>query len=349
MTATDRSSRRVTQPRGNRADSNRPTKPVSVRRTSKSTKAGDLPVMARVSTYGVSPQLKKPGRKVRRRFDILVDSHGAEMRLPALPRIGMDWRLLSLVLVVALGFGLYQALTLPLFRLQAAQVSGLEHVPSSQVEQALDLEGKLVFTLNPEEIKEELLSTFPEFSQVEVLVGLPNTVQITVTERTPVLVWRMSGKSNLVDVDGMPFSLRENYPVIDLPVVHAEEFVKTQAMPELTEEDLSFLEQLFGQLPPELLVKPGNVALISPKMVQAVLQLNEVAPLGSSLIYTTEHGLGWQEQAGWFVYLGDAEDIHMKYLVYEALWEHLQNEGLMPSYISVENVHAPYYRLSEEP
>lgn len=348
MTATGRSSKRIMEPRRKRADANRPTKPVSLRRTTKGTKAGDPPVMARASTYGVSRSPTKPRRKVKRRFDVLVDSQGAEMRLPALPHIGLDWRLLSIILVAALAFGLYQIVTLPLFRIEMAQVSGLEHVSQAQIEQTLDLSGRLVFTLNPEEIEETLLSTYPEFSKVAVTVDIPNNVQITVTERTPVLVWRMAGKSNLVDGDGMPFSLRENFPVIDLPVVQAEEFVKTQAVPELTEEDLSLLEQLFGQLPPELLVKPGVQALISPKMVEAVLQLNEVAPPGSSLIYTTEHGLGWQEQAGWFVYFGNDEDIHMKYLVYKSLWEYLQADGLMPSYISVEHVHAPYFRLANE-
>ena len=38
----------------------------------------------------------------------------------------------------------------------------------------------------------------------------------------------------------------------------------------------------------------------------------------------------------------------MKYAVYEALWEQLKGEGLQPSFISVEHVHAPYYRLEEE-
>jgi hypothetical protein len=348
MSVTERSTRRIIEPRRRRADANRPTKPVNIRRTTTSTKSGDPPVMARVSTYGAAPRLVKPRRKANRRFDVLINSQGAEMRLPALPHLNMDWRLLSLVLVAALAFALYQVVTMPLFKVEAAQISGLEHVSSAQVEQTLRLSGKPVFTLNPEKIKEDLLAAYPEFSDAEVSIAIPNSVEIAVTERTPVLVWRMSGKSNLVDAEGMPFTLRENYPVIDLPVVHAEEFVTTQAVPELTEEDLSFLEQMFGHLPPELLIKPGVQALISPKMVDAVLQLSEVAPLGTSLVYTTEHGLGWQEQAGWFVYFGGAEDIFMKFAVYEALWDHLKAEDLSPAFISVEHVHAPYYRLADE-
>lgn len=348
MSATQGSSRRITEPRRKRTDANRKTKPVGVRRSSKSSVAGDLPVMARTSTFGASPQLTKPRRKVKRRFDVLVNSQGAEMRLPALPQLSLDWRLLSLVLAIVLMYALYQVLTLPVFQVEGAQISGLEHVSPGQIEETLNLSEKLVFTLNPEEIEAILLSAFPEFSQVEVTVDIPNTIAITVTERTPVLIWRMAGKSNLVDADGMPFLLRENFPVIDLPVVHAEEFVTEQAEPELTEEEPSIWEQSFGHVSPELLVKPGVPALISPRMVKAVLELSEVAPLGASLIYTTKHGLGWKDQGGWFVYLGKDEEISMKYAVYQALWEQLKGEGLQPSFISVEHVHAPYYRLEEE-
>ena len=257
MSATQGSSRRITEPRRKRSDAKRKTKPVGVRRSSKSSVAGDLPVMARTSTFGASPQLTKPRRKVKRRFDVLVNSQGAEMRLPALPQLSLDWRLLSLILAIVLMYALYQVLTLPVFQVEGAQISGLEHVSPAQIEETLNFSEKLVFTLNPEEIEETLLSAFPEFSQVDVTVDIPNTVAITVTERTPVLIWRMAGKSNLVDADGMPFSLRENFPVIDLPVVHAEEFVTDQAEPELTEEEPSIWEQSFGQVSPELLVKPG--------------------------------------------------------------------------------------------
>jgi hypothetical protein len=328
MSATEHSSRRKLEPRQKRIDGNRPTKPVSVRRTTKSKKVGDPPVMARASAYGVFPRLAKPRRKVKRRFDILVNPGGAEMRLPALPQIGLDWRLLSLVLTAVLGFGLYQILTLPLFRVEAAQVNGLEHVSRAQIEQTLDLSGEMIFALNPLEIEKTLLSTHPEFSRVEVSVGIPNQVEISVIERSPVLVWRMGGISNLVDADGMPFSLRENFPVIDLPVVHAEEF---------------------GAPPAESSEEPDVVqALISPKMVEAVLQLSEVAPLGANLVYTAEHGLGWQEPDGRFIYFGNDEEIYMKYSVYEALWKQLQGEGLEPVFVSVEHVHVPYYHLADE-
>jgi hypothetical protein len=347
MSVTERKSRRITEPSRKRSDVNRPTKPVSVRRSSKTSKAGELPVMARASTYGAMPKIK-PRKKVKRRFDVLVNSDGAEMRLPALPQVNLDWRLLSLVLAAVLGFGLYQILTMPWFRVRDVQINGLEHVSLAQIENTLEMSEKLVFTLDPVEIKETLLATYPEFSQVDVSVNIPNTVAITVTERTPVLIWRMAGRSNLIDAEGMPFSLRENFPVIDLPVVQAEEFVTTQAEPVLTAEDLSFLEQLFGQLPPELLVKPGVQPMISPVMVEAVLQLSEVAPLGANLVYTTAHGLGWQDQNGWFVYFGNAEEIYMKYAVYEALQKQIKKDGLKPSYISVEHVHAPYYRLEAE-
>jgi hypothetical protein len=37
--------------------------------------------------------------------------------------------------------------------------------------------------------------------------------------------------------------------------------------------------------------------------------------------------------------------MEMKLLVYQAIVDRLQKEGITPALISVENVHAPYYRL----
>ncbi len=304
--------------------------------------------MVRSATYGYASQASKPRQNVKRRYDLTLNPQGAEIRLPSLPQIGLNWRLFSFLLAAILVFALYQLLTSPMFRVEGIQASGFAYVTDRQIEEVLDLSGKVVFTLNPNQISDALVAAFPEFSGVDVAVELPNKVAISVKERMPVLIWRMSGQSNLVDASGMPFTLRQNITVLDLPVVHAEEFVITKTSPEVVEEEKNKRRKLFSKEPSELPVVPGVEALIPPEMVTAVLELHELAPLEASLIYTVEHGLGWKDRNGWYVYFGNAEDIQVKYAVYKALWERLKAENIKPAFINVAQAHAPYYRLVDE-
>ena len=63
-------------------------------------------------------------------------------------------------------------------------------------------------------------------------------------------------------------------------------------------------------------------------------------------MYTENRGLGWQDPQGWDVFFGaDLNDIEMKLLVYDAIVAYVLREGIQPELISVEFVHAPYYRL----
>jgi hypothetical protein len=74
--------------------------------------------------------------------------------------------------------------------------------------------------------------------------------------------------------------------------------------------------------------------------------MNEAKPDKTPLIYSEEHGLGWKDSRGWQVYFGKNTDgIETKLNVYRAIVKRLKKDGTHPSIISVENVHAPYYRV----
>jgi hypothetical protein len=69
-------------------------------------------------------------------------------------------------------------------------------------------------------------------------------------------------------------------------------------------------------------------------------------PADTLLVYDSEHGLGWNDPNGWEVFFGaEDQDMEMKLMVYQALVDRLQSEGIQPALISVEYVHAPYYRM----
>jgi hypothetical protein len=85
---------------------------------------------------------------------------------------------------------------------------------------------------------------------------------------------------------------------------------------------------------------------LSPELVSAILELNAKMPADTVLVYDSEHGLGWNDPKGWEVFFGaEDQDMEMKLSVYQALVERLESEGIQPALISVEYVHAPYYRM----
>jgi hypothetical protein len=55
--------------------------------------------------------------------------------------------------------------------------------------------------------------------------------------------------------------------------------------------------------------------------------------------------MGWKDGRGWDVYFGEPQDMDMKLVVYQATVRRLESEGIQPVLISVEQVHAPYYRM----
>jgi cell division protein FtsQ len=282
-------------------------------------------------------------RKARRRFDISVGLPGTEVRLPNLPQFAISWRWLSAVLAIVLGVGLYQVWNAAAFRVSGAEISGLQHLTTKEVNTVLGLKDRPVFSLDADQLKNELLQAFPEFSSASVHIGLPSTVAITVTERVPVIAWMVNGSATLVDQEGMAFPARGDISALGLPVVEAS------AMPpalvrverETEETDLASLEGASPVSAPIVGAQP----FLKPEFILAVMALRENAPQGVPLLYDAARGFGWRDPGGWDVYFGDAQDMAMKLDLYQAIINRLDDkEETLPSLVSVENVHAPYYR-----
>lgn len=287
--------------------------------------ANPVPVMVRGDVAGLSSPLFRQ-KKVRRHYDLALNVPGAEMRLPALPQIQFGWRLVSGLLVASLSVLLYYLWTLPMFQVIDAKVTGLSRLSSRDINTVLNIANQPIFTLDANAMEQKISNAFPEFSQVDVKLGLPNSVQVNVMERLPLLKWRQEGRTILVDANGFAFperALEESGPAI---VVEAS-----------------------GDPPaiPVAEVKESSMQFLSVEMVSAILSMSAQVPAGASLIYDSQHGLGWRESHGWAVYFGDARDIDMKLNVYKTLIKKLKKEKLTPTLISVEYVHAPYYRLEQ--
>ncbi|MEW5871362.1 MAG: FtsQ-type POTRA domain-containing protein [Chloroflexota bacterium] len=308
------------------------------------------PVMARNAAFTLTGPAARRSKKVRRRLDVALNVQGAEMRLPALPQIRFGWRLASFLLLALLAFVVYTYWNSSMYRVEEAQVTGLKRLNSTAVNAVLDVKGKQIFTLDTDGLQGELLTAFPEFSSAAVQAELPNTVMVTVTERIPVLTWKQGGRTLLVDGDGMSFPLREGLPMGDYPVIEASGSPPALALPLLEPTEASpatGIDQILDVLPGDFALYGSAKPLMTSEMVQSFLILAGKAPEKATLFYDPGRGMGWKDSRGWEVFLGQAQEIDLKLKVYRAILDQLKEEGLRPTEISVEYLHAPYFRLDE--
>jgi cell division protein FtsQ len=297
----------------------------------------------RGSLAGSNVNEKPRGKKAKRRYDVALNTPGVEIRLPSLPRIALGWRILSGFLVVLLAAGIYFVWSSPLFKVESLQVEGLRRLSSEDLNTVADVIGQSVLFVEPARIQRELLKAFPELSDVTVEVQIPASVVIKAVERQPIIAWKQGKKVLWIDSSGIVFPRRgDDDPSV---VIKADNlpFSTISSTPQPETEVTQENQEDSLQVEPD--AEPSSV-VIHQDLIQTILVLNEVKPENIPLIYDEEHGLGWKDSRGWQVYFGtDTNNIEMKLNVYKAIAKRLKKEGAHPSMISVENVHAPYYRV----
>jgi hypothetical protein len=305
-----------------RRSSHRNTAPAKPRRSKGTASHKSPPVLVRGDIPLDSMATGNRRSRARRRYDIALSLPGAEIRLPALPNIRFGWRAVSFFLVALLSMALYVLWNSPLYQVQDIEITGLQRLTAREINTLINVQGEHIFTLNVDQLYTDLETMFPEFSEIDIEIGLPAQVKVNVTERIPVLVWYQNGRTMWVDDQGYAFPTREE---IDAPALT----VDAAGSPRISlPEDAN----------PNQLLTSGFVA--------AIMRVQEIAPEGRPLVYSTDHGLGWKEKKGWTVYFGHGfENIDQKLQVYDAIEKHLKRENIKPSVVSVESVHAPYYRL----
>lgn len=279
------------------------------------------PMVTRRGVMAVPPTPVRSRKDARRRYNVALPiTPGAEMRLPSVPQVRVGWRLVSLALSAALGWALYTLWTAPQFVVTEAEITGLARLSPQEVNTVLKVSGESIFLIEPRELEERLQAAFPELLDLRVAVGFPAVVTVSAGERAPVIAWEHEGILTWVDGGGFAF----------LPRGEAEGLVHVVAhgLPPATHEQLAQGQQL-----------------LSAEMARAILTLAAAAPEESTLAYDPRYGLGWQDPRGWQVYFGpQPSDMEARLAVYRTIVASLREQGIRPSLISVEYLHAPYYR-----
>lgn len=131
------------------------------------------------------------------------DLHPEEPEPPGRPRFRRRWiTLLSALTVLAIG---YLVLFTSLFGVHSVDVVGVRTIPPDTVRAAAAIEpGTPLVRLDTDQVRARV-ARLPKVFSVEVSRSFPGTVEIAVTERTPVAVVPAADGAHLVDGTGLDY------------------------------------------------------------------------------------------------------------------------------------------------
>ena len=260
-------------------------------------------------------------------------------------RVG--WRLLSFILAGAFSFAIFTAWQSPDYKISTVRIEGLQRLSEDDVLGILDINGLHIFMLESEGVSQLLRQHFPELRDIQVKLSLPARVSIRVVERQPMIAWQL--KDNLLWIDSDGYLIPARGEVKQMLTIQAD------ALPSyllIGKEDASIKNVILDK--PKFKEDMNSLVFFSiPKQIDgnlltAILQLNAWMPNESVLLYQEKRGIGWTDIRGWDVFIGrKLENINDKMLMYETIVRKLEEQGIHPVIVSVEFLHAPYYRLEE--
>jgi cell division septal protein FtsQ len=303
------------------------------------------PVLLRGNTRSpVAQRFQQP--HVRKKYSLPMGSFGAELVMPSLPEFRLGWRLVSGLIFATMIFVLFSMSAGSHYRIKQAAITGNQRVSSTDMNLVMGVIGKPIFMINLQDVKNTLSAAYPEFSEVSVSAGFPDQVNISVVEREPMIAWQMEGQTLWIDTDGVVFQARGEV----IPQVT----IQSKAIPPVQAIQIEQTETSVKLLPSQLIQRNGNIATINvhqldKSLLDAAITLSQVVPAGVPLVYTQDHGLGWQAEQGWQTFVGiDLTEITAKMAMYESIVANLSAQGITPGMVSVEYLHAPYYRMERK-
>lgn len=315
------------------------------------------PVISRYMAAGV-PARQQPQTRVRRQLYLSLGASGAEIRVPALPIFNPSWRIVSSIMAAACAAAMAYMIYAPQFLVTSVEVKGLNRLAPERIQPIMDLANRPVVFLDADAIKYRVSQVLPELKDIRVSVDLPATISITLGERKPALAWEYNDTVSWIDTDGILIPVQGDGgelltihadiapPVYDISDrkeitkaraaagVQFEPRAKQNNQEEETKEEPSF---------------PG-MQQVEPAVLSTAIQLSTMMPIGAQLIYSQKYGFGWNDQLqNLTVYIGqDLSDLDIKMNEYSAIMIALQKDGIKPGMISLEHVHAPFYRLERQ-
>jgi hypothetical protein len=316
-------------------------------KTSRKKRKAERPMPQMVSRGGMvyTPPQTARHKTPRKRLNMALPATGAEVRLPAIPAVHFGWRIASGLLAGLLIYCIFTLWTAPQFTVMNVIVEGAERVDQGDLIARMSVLTDPVFNIDPHGMEAYLLGKFSALEDVSIQVKYPAEVTVTVVERKPVIAWEQAGYTYWwIDENGMAFERLGSSEGL----VYVEAYAPPPTIISLDEEEEEGTEEE-GTLEEGLEEDPGPQQLLTPEMVKAILFLHENMPEGFKIIYDGEHGLGWKNiENGQRVYFGNKFDnMPVRLALYNAIVEELISKKRSAVIISVEYIHAPYYRMKD--
>jgi len=262
-----------------------------------------------------------------RRFNIALGLPEFHLDKPKLvmPRMRANLRFASIIISLLLGVVIYLAFSLPYFYVPTATVLGNNRISKEEITNVTGVVGQSIFMIKPDDLETRLRTNYPELLSAEVKAYLPNHVYVTVTERTPVILWQKGEGYTWIDREGVAFRPRGLEAGL-VPVLAVDEPLPGTAV---SNDPFS---------PPPYMQK---------ELVDAVLALSPLLPAGTTMTFDSTHGLGWKDPRGWQAFFGtSANDMPLKARVYQSLVDSLMSRSVYPAIINVVYPEAPFYRMA---
>jgi POTRA domain, FtsQ-type len=299
---------------------------------------------AQTGTYAPGGQ----ARTMRRPFP----GHGTGTRVPQRSgrlafRRGLFWKLLSVLaggvlVMLAANF----AFAGNAFRIEQVTVLGTHNDTLVRSIQRMGMQGQNIFLLNVPALSERI-TTSPLVNSVVLSKQLPNQLIVTVSERTPFLLWSTAQGVYSVDSSGVVIgqvdagaNLTQLSTVVD--VSHPQKVVaegKVQAGTHLQLADIAFAASLFKLLPSVL----GNTAFTlryDGTIYATTTDESAIANQGGTFSVKSVDG--------WVAYLGKAKDanpLENKLLELQQLLLFLRKQQLKVATIDLRYGLHPVYTL----
>lgn len=229
----------------------------------------------------------------------------------------IQWRLLSLAIVLSLSSILLVMLSSDAFYVRSIAVGGLNYLTKEEVFTYADIANTHIFWVKPDAIRQNLLQS-PAIADAQITLSWPpQMVNILIEERQPALVWEQGGTAIWVDVQGRIMAQRTDLP--NLIRISAEIPVER------------------GPL--------GGSQRVDTHIVIGALQLQELLPGVTTLRYDAVRGLGYRNPNGWDVWFGTGSGMREKFSIYRSIADSVQARGIQVGEVNIVNPDAPFYTV----
>lgn len=259
------------------------------------------------------PTRRKPSRRVNRRMQTIATATRAD----GLPGAAVFWnvqrpRLLALfasLLAVAVLFEFFNA---DFFYVFGLDIRGINYLTPAEVEKASGAIGYNVFFVDPNAV-ERAVAKLPEVKSVHVSASVPHNVAVDVDEREPEIIWQRGTETDWVDGDGVLFRARAS--LANLPSIRDQD-----------------------QTP----VKPGeSVPAAALAAYHTLVSLWPQAP--HTFEWSAARGLGYGDEHGWKIYLGDSNAMAGKLVTLRSLVPRIVAKGTKITFIDLSKGD-PFYQ-----